>query len=259
MPTSKKEILALIPARGGSKSIPKKNIIDLGGFPLIAYSIAVAKLSKRISRVVVSTDSEEIAQIAKHYGAEVPFLRPAEYARDDSPDIEFFQHALDWLEKNEAYVPGLIVHLRPTTPLREPALVDKAIEEIIADEKATALRSAHQSEYTAYKLFRKEGEYIHFFGREDFAEHEEYYNRGRQFLPKTYNPNSYVDVIRPEVLRQTGVLHGPRIRAFITERVADIDELRDLDFARETVRDTQYMPLLRMLETLKNHNDKEKK
>jgi|SRR3989344_549699 len=245
-----KNIIALIPARGGSKSIPKKNIIDVGGFPLIAYSIAAAKLSKHISRVIVSTDSEEIAQIAKKYGAEVPFLRPAEYAQDASLDIEFFQHALDWLEQNEEYVPDLVVHLRPTTPLRDLTVVDQAIEEILSDEKATALRSAHESEYTAYKLFRKEGNYIHFFGQEDFPQYEEYYNKGRQFLPKTYNANGYVDVIRPKVLRETGMLHGFFIRAFITERVADIDSLRDLDFAKQIMKDKQYAPLINFLKKI---------
>ncbi|MBI2098110.1 MAG: acylneuraminate cytidylyltransferase family protein [Candidatus Wildermuthbacteria bacterium] len=246
-----KKILALIPARGGSKSIPKKNIVDLGGFPLIAYSIAAAKMSPYISRVLVSTDSSEIAEVAKHYGVQVPFLRPAEYARDDSPDIEFFRHAFDWLQEYEGYVPDLVVHLRPTTPLREPALIDKAIKEIIGDEHATALRSAHESEHTAYKLFRKEGEYIHFFGQEDFAQNEEYYNRGRQFLPKTYNPNGYVDVIRPEVLQQTGMLHGLRIRAFITERVADIDRREDIAFAEKLLGEEKFRPLLRFLENQK--------
>lgn len=246
-----KNIIALIPARGGSKSIPKKNIVDLGGFPLISYSIAAAKLSRYISRVIVSTDYAEIAEIAKKYGAEVPFLRPAEYAQDASLDIEFVQHALDWLEKNEGYVPALVVHLRPTTPLREPALVDKAIEEIIADKNATALRSAHESEYTAYKLFRKEGEYIHFFGQEDFEGNEEYYNKPRQVLPKTYNCNGYVDVVRPEVLRQTGLLHGPRIRAFITDRIADIDRLQDLDFAAKLLQEEKYSSLIQRLHDTK--------
>jgi len=247
----KKEILALIPARGGSKSIPKKNIVDLGGFPLIAYSIAAAKLSRYISRVIVSTDSEEIAQISRKYGAEVPFLRPAEYARDDSLDIEFFRHALDWLGEHEGYMPDLVAHLRPTTPLREPAIVDKAIEEIIADKNATALRSAHESEYTAYKLFRKEGDYIHFFGKEDFAEHEEYYNKSRQALPKTYNCNGYVDILRPGTLKKTGMLHGPRIRAFISERIADIDHLRDLDFAKQLLQDEKYSSIIRWLKDKK--------
>ncbi len=244
-----KNTIALIPARGGSKSIPKKNIVDLGGFPLISYSIAAAKMSKLISRVIVSTDYPEIAKIAKKYGAEVPFLRPAEYAQDASLDIEFVRHALDWLEKNEGYVPDLVVHLRPTTPLRDPVVVDQAIEEILSDDQATALRSAHEAEYTAYKLFRKEGEYIHFFGQEDFGENEEYYNKPRQVLPKTYNCNGYVDVIRPKVLRETGMLHGPSIRAFITERIADIDSLRDLNFAMRILQDTRYAPLINFLKT----------
>ena len=244
-----KKILALIPARGGSKSIPKKNIIDLGGHPLLAYSIAAAKLSSYIGRVMVTTDSQEFADIAKAYGAEAPFLRPAEYAQDASLDIEFFRHALDWLEENEGYTPDLVVHLRPTTPSRDPARVDEAIEEIIADEKATALRSAHELEYTAYKLFRKKGEYIRFFGEEDFEKNEEYYNRGRQFLPKTYNCNGYVDVIRPEVLQSTGSLHGQNIRAFITERIADIDRKEEIAFAKRLLKKRQFQSLRQFLDT----------
>lgn len=247
----KKKVLALIPARQGSKSIPEKNIMNLGGHPLLAYSIAAAKLSKYIDRVVVSTDSEKFAAVARRYGAEVPFLRPAEYAQDNSLDIEVFRHALAWLEKQEEYMPNLVVHLRPTTPLREPAVVDRAIDEIFSDENATALRSAHESEYTAYKLFRKKGDYINFFGQGDFAEHEEYYNRPRQVLPQTYNCNGYIDVMRPEELRQRGTLHGSRIRAFITDRIADIDDLRDFDFAKNLLYGEQYSPLLDWLNNKK--------
>jgi len=242
-----KKILALIPARVGSKGIIKKNIVDLGGHPLLAYAIAVAKLSSHINRVIVTTDSQEFADIAKAYGAEVPFLRPAKYAQDTSQDIEFVQHALDWLKQNEGYIPDLIVHLRPTTPLRDPAIVDKAIEEIIADKKATALRSAHELKYTAYKLFRKKGEYINFFGAEDFEKNEEYYNRARQVLPKTYNCNGYVDIIRPEVLKQTGMLHGLYIRAFITERIPDIDRREELKFAEQLLHDEKFPNLTRFL------------
>ena len=199
-----KKIIALIPARGGSKSIPKKNIIDLGGYPLIAYSIAAAKLSKFISRVIVSTDSEEIVKISKSYGAEVPFMRPKKISGDRALDIEFFMHALEWLEKNEGYVPDLIVHLRPITPARESNLIDKAILKMIKDKKATALRSAHSACYNGYKTFRKEKEYIHFFGKEDFKGNEEYYNYPRQSLPATYNPNGYVDIVLPKTLKKTG-------------------------------------------------------
>lgn len=242
-----KNITAIIPARGGSKGIPKKNIIDLGGFPLIAYSIAVAELSDFINRVIVSTDDEEIAEVARKYGAEVPFLRPEEYARDNSLDIEFFKHALDWMEKKESKIPDLMVHLRPITPLRNHKVVDKAVEEILSDEKATALRSAHLSEHTGYKLFRKKGDYINFFGKEDFAGGEEYYNLPRQALPLTYNPNGYVDVVLPKTIRETGTLHGDRIRAFITRKVADIDNMEDVEFAKKLLKDKEFQPLINHL------------
>ena len=110
------EALAIIPARGGSKSIPMKNIAMLAGKPLIAYSIEVAQQSHHISRLVVSTDCEEIRDISLRYGAEVPFLRPTELAQDDTPDLPVFIHVLERLKENQAYSPEIVVHLRPTTP-----------------------------------------------------------------------------------------------------------------------------------------------
>ena len=95
--------LALIPARGGSKGVPRKNVMLIAGTPLIAYSILQAKTSKRINRIIVSTDDDEIAKVAQDWGAEVPFMRPSEYAHDFSPDIDVFRHALSWLEKHEGY------------------------------------------------------------------------------------------------------------------------------------------------------------
>ncbi len=154
-----KKIIALIPARGGSKAIPKKKIVDLGGFPLIAYSIAVAKLSKFIDRIIVSTDSKEIAQIAKNYGAEIPFLRPKKFSTDNTKDIGLIKHAIEWFKRRENFHPDYLVYLRPTTPLRNFQVVDKAISEIIKDKKATALRSGHRFESSAYKLFKKVGCY----------------------------------------------------------------------------------------------------
>ncbi|MDD5137187.1 MAG: acylneuraminate cytidylyltransferase family protein [Candidatus Omnitrophica bacterium] len=200
------KILALIPARGGSKSIPGKNIVDLGGYPLIAYTIAAARLSKRINRIVVTTDDEKIAGISRRSGAETPFLRPKSISGDKSLDIEFFDHAIKWLAAKENYSADLIVHLRPTTPLRDPAVIDKAIEEIIKDRKASSLRSAEIIERESpYKLFRKDGNYYDFFGREDFKSGEEYYNYPRQRFPATYQPNGYVDIILPEVLLKSGL------------------------------------------------------
>src|SRR5512145_2909368 len=108
------DILALIPARGGSKSIPRKNIRDFAGHPLIAYSIAAGLQAKLVTRTIVSTDDEEIAAVARQYGAETPFLRPAEFAQDNTTDFPVFTHALAWFAEHEGYHPDIIVQLRPT-------------------------------------------------------------------------------------------------------------------------------------------------
>ena len=121
-------ICAIIPARGGSKGVPRKNIRLLCGHPIIAFSIITALSSNKIDRVIVSTDSEEIAEIAKAYGAEVPFIRPSELSGDTSPAIDFVSHAIKQMEFLENYTPDLMVMLLPTTPLRETLLIDQAME-----------------------------------------------------------------------------------------------------------------------------------
>src|SRR5512140_3943973 len=112
------DTLAIIPARGGSKGIPRKNIRDVAGYPLIAYSIAAGLQARTVTRVIVSTDDEEIAAVAREWGAETPFLRPAEFAQDKTTDLPVFEHALKWLEEVEGYHPDVIVQLRPTSPIR---------------------------------------------------------------------------------------------------------------------------------------------
>jgi CMP-N,N'-diacetyllegionaminic acid synthase len=216
---------AVIPARGGSKGVPRKNIKLLKGFPLIAYSIAAAKLSKMTDRVIVSTESPEIAEIAKKFGAEVPFLRPEEYAQDRSPDIDFVRHAIDWFAKNENNQPELFVHLRPTTPLRDPALIDKAIGEIVNNNEATALRSVHELAEPPQKMFGIENGYL-----TGFFPHEtrpEYYNLPRQVFPKAYHPNGYVDIIRTGFVTKTNTLHGPRMIGYVTPFTIEIDTPED--------------------------------
>jgi len=117
------DIIAIIPARAGSKSLVDKNIKYLSGHPLIAYSIAAAKLSKKIDRVIVSTDSQKYTEIAKQYGAEVPFIRPDKISIDTAIDRDFLIHAMNWFKENESSVPEYWVHLRPTTPLRSIELL----------------------------------------------------------------------------------------------------------------------------------------
>src|SRR5512140_1055395 len=130
------EVLAIIPARGGSKGIPRKNIRDFAGYPLIAYSIAAGLQAKSVTRVIVSTDDQEIAAVARQCGAETPFLRPAEFAQDTSTDLPLFQHALAWLAEHEGYHPDVVVQLRPTSPIRPPTLVDEAVRLLLDHPEA---------------------------------------------------------------------------------------------------------------------------
>ena len=225
-----KNIIALIPARGGSKSIPKKNIVDVGGFPLIAYSIAVAKMSKYIARIIVSTDSQEIAEIAKHYGAEVPFLRPAEFATDTAVDADVVKHALGWLKDNEQYEPECLAFLRPTTPLRDPRVIDQAIETLLLHPEASSLRSGHEIRESPYKLFGKEGDF--FVGLFPADPRPEYYNLPRQSFPPVYQPDGYVDIWKAETIAKTGMLHGPKVLAWIVQDVGELDKPQDLEFVR---------------------------
>jgi len=225
-----KNIVAIIPARGGSKGIPKKNIIDLGGFPLIAYSIAVAKLSKLIERIIVSTNDERIAEIARNYGAEVPFMRPKEFARDDSLDIEFVQHAIKWFQDNEGYCPKYFVHLRPTTPLREPKIIDKAIEKFLNNKEATSLRSAHELSESPHKFLEiKNGFFEGLFPNDNRSE---YYNLPRQTFSPAYCPNGYVDVLKTKAIIENKTIHGSKKLPFITLIIGELDRPEDLDYIK---------------------------
>lgn len=127
----KKEILALIPARGGSKGLPGKNIRLLNGIPLIAYTILEAKKSKYITRVIVATDSKEIAEVAREYGAETPFVRPSKISGDTSHAFEVYKYSAKWLLENEGYKADIQCNLLPTTPLRNSEDIDKCMELMI--------------------------------------------------------------------------------------------------------------------------------
>ena len=221
-----KDIIALIPARSGSKGVPNKNIMLFNGLPLLAYSIVVAKKSKLIDRVIVSTDSQEYAEIAIKYGAEVPFLRPKELAGDYSTDQEFISHAIDWFEKNELFVPKYIAHLRPTTPLRDYKIVDEALREFI-DSQFSALRSCHHMTDSSYKSFEIEDSKLKRICNGGFDIDKS--NNSRQSYPKTFEANGYIDVIRSDTVQNLGILHGNNVKAFITERAYEIDDRLDVE------------------------------
>jgi YrbI family 3-deoxy-D-manno-octulosonate 8-phosphate phosphatase len=230
------EILALIPARGGSKSIPRKNIRPLAGYPLIAYSIAAAKQSRRISRTIVSTDDEEIARIAQSFGAEVPFLRPLEYALDSSPDYPVFVHALRWLEENDGYRPDIVVQLRPTSPLRPPDCVDRAIETLLDHPDADSVRGVIPSGQNPYKMWQvdAQGRMTPLLRLDGLAEP---FNTPRQELPQTYWQTGHIDAIRTSTVLQKHSLSGEVILPlFLDPRYAvDIDSLRDWQRAEWTI------------------------
>lgn len=225
---NKGQVFAIIPARSGSKGVKDKNIRPLNGFPMIAYTIAAAKLSKNIDRAIVSTDSEKYAEIAKQYGAETPFLRPAEISGDRATDIEFMQHAINWFYENEGSVPEYWVHLRVTCPLRKPEIIDEGIAKIKAHPEATCLLSVNRVEdyLTAYKWLIKDGEdYIKsiFFDNNDDA------NMPRQSYPDTYIPNIYVDVLTTKSIVADDRLHGNTMVCLETEPTIDVDTVWDLE------------------------------
>jgi CMP-N-acetylneuraminic acid synthetase len=203
------EVLAIIPARGGSKSIPRKNIRPFAGHPLIAYSIAAGLAAESVTRVLVSTDSEEIAAIARQYGAETPFLRPEAYSQDNTPDLPVFQHALKWLEENESYRPEIIVQLRPTSPLRRVWHIDQSIYQLLAHPEADSIRTVCVPFQNPFKMWQIDSDgyiqpLIH-------SEHKEAYNMPRQLLPETYWQTGYVDSAWRDTISEKCSMTGDRI------------------------------------------------
>jgi YrbI family 3-deoxy-D-manno-octulosonate 8-phosphate phosphatase len=229
------EILAVVQARGGSKGLPRKNLRLLRGHPLVAYSIASALAARAITRVIISTDDEEIADVSRAYGAEVPFLRPADLAADDTPDFPLFEHAIGWLAEHEQYHPQMIVQLRPTTPLRPRGMIDEAIGTLRSDPEADCVRGVTVPKQTPYKMWREgsEGCIVPLMDTE-FAEP---FNMPRQRLPVTYWQTGHVDVIRTTTITQKNSLTGTRVRPILvdTNYCVDIDTLVDFDLAERAI------------------------
>jgi len=230
----KPEIVALVPARGGSKSIPGKNIKPLGGMPLLAYSIAAGLQAQLVQRVLVSTDSADIADVARTWGAEVPFLRPADLAEDGTTDFPVFEHALHWLAENEGYRPDIIVQLRPTLPFRAPGLVDSAIRALLENPEADSVRGVTPSGQNPYKMWRIEQGTLRPLLQTEWPEP---YNMPRQALPETYWQTGQIEVIRRETILQKKSLTGDIILPCIIspEYAIDLDNLYQWEFAEQVL------------------------
>ena len=230
------KIFALIPARAGSKGVPNKNIMELNGHPLLGWSIAAAKKSKLIDRVVVSTDSHEYADIAMLYGAEVPFIRPNEISNDSSTDLEFIEHALDFF-RSESNEPDYIAHLRPTTPIRDPDLIDEAIKLLQDNQEFTSLRSVHKMSESSYKTLEINNGILTtltaFKGGEIDA------NKPRQSFPDTYQANGYVDILSTSFILKNNEIHGKKILPFITKPAYELDSIEELDYLEYLAANSQ--------------------
>jgi len=214
------QLNAIIPARGGSKGVPGKNIKQLNGIPLLAYPIIAAKESKYINNIYVSTDDTAIAQVALEYGALV-IDRPQEFATDLSLDIDVMRHAVKHLNSSDD-----IVHLRATTPIIKSSVIDKAIEYFSSRLECTGLRSAHEASETAYKSFKQVGDYWQGLFNSEFSSND-YYNWPRQSLPETFQPNGYIDILKPTHFMLDDNLHGDRMLAFITPYAHEVDTIED--------------------------------
>lgn len=228
----KHRVLCVIPARGGSKGVPRKNIKDLAGKPLIAYSIEQALQSRYIDRVIISTEDREIADISKSYGAEVPFMRPVELAGDDIPTVDVLLHAIHWMEEEEKYDFDILVLLHVTTPLRNSNDVDSCIElmkETGADN-VFSVTEAHRNPYFNMVEMSEDGK-IKLSKEGSFT--------SRQSAPKVYDMNSSIYVWWKNILKSEKkiFLNNSRIYIMPKERSIDIDEPIDFKIAELLVND----------------------
>jgi N-acylneuraminate cytidylyltransferase len=223
------EILALIPARGGSKGIPRKNIRNFAGYPLIAWSIAAAKQANCVTRIIVSTDDPEIAAVAREYGAETPFLRPSEFAQDNTTDLPVFEHALQWLDENEDYRPEIVIQLRPTSPVRPNDCVDAAVKILLAHPGADCVRGVVPAGQNPYKMWRFAGDDQPMQSLLEVEGIAEPYNAPRQILPPVYWQTGHIDAIRASTIQQKKSLTGDVIYPLVIDPryTVDIDNLSD--------------------------------
>lgn len=233
-------ILAIIQARGGSKSVPGKNIRPLAGKPLIAWTIEAAKAAKKVTRVVVNTDDEQIAAVAKEFGAEVPYLRPAEFATDTAPSLPMYDHALRWFAEHEQYRPDAIVQLKPTNPLRTSAHIDAAVDLFLAVPPCDSVMSVSPVHDHPYKIWKVGSDgFMQTFLPESFTGIKDAPRMRRQDLPPAFRHNGAVNVIAPATILDQHSMNGARVKAFVMDGADDsmnIDTLRDFELAELLLR-----------------------
>lgn len=226
-----KKILAFIGARGGSKGLKNKNIIDFAGGPLIVWSIEAARDSKYVDRTIVSTDSEEIAKVSRQAGADVPFLRPARIAQDDSKIEDAIEHALAWIRKNEGVTYEYIMLLQPTSPLRTVEHVDAAIEHYFKHKKSSGdvlVSVSHLPAKIGWLMRKDKKGYVQFCIKEAKAQYR------RQDIPEYYMPNGAIYLLSIKDLAKKGFFPKCTIPFVMEQEVSvDIDSAEDLQRAMD--------------------------
>lgn len=226
--------MAIIPARGGSKGFPGKNKAILKHAPLLAWSIAAGLEANCVSKVIVSTDSEELAQLGRIWGAEVPFLRPNEISNDQATDVMFLQHALQHFLMKEDWHPEYVVLLRPTSPLRPKGIVDTCFTKLMAHSDADSLRIVTEAPQTPYKIWWQTNDFLYpILSPPDGI--PEPYNAPRQSLPKAYWQIGTLDIIKSEVIISKHSASGSRILGHYLppDYAVDIDQPGDLVIAQQ--------------------------
>jgi len=217
------EILGIIPARGNSKGLPKKNILKLMKKPLIEYTINAAKNSKLISRIITSTDNREISKIALSLGSECPFLRPKNLSKSNSSTLDVIKHTLNYLETKESYKPDIVLILQPTSPLRNTKTIDDSIK-LLKKSHATSIVAVSKIKTHPYGSFSYNGKYLHSF----YENSSKYFQR--QQYPNLYYPTGSVYAFWLNTLKKYDSFYGPKIKPLIVnyENSIDVDELFDL-------------------------------
>lgn len=227
------KILAVIPARSGSKGLKNKNIKLINGYPLLYYSIKAAQKSKKINKIICSTDSKLISKIAIKYGAEVPFLRPKNISGDLSTDIQLLRHVIKKIRKN--FKPDLVVFLRPTSPLRPTNLIDKMILKINKFPNADSIRTVCRSNHNPIKAWKSDKKYILPLVK---LKNIKYPNdMPRQKLPDTFVQTGHVDIIRYKTLLNNK-FSGNKVLPYIIDHklFIDIDNINDFKLANKRLK-----------------------
>tara|TARA_B100000795_G_scaffold258228_1_gene232147 strand:- start:602 stop:1291 length:690 start_codon:yes stop_codon:yes gene_type:complete len=218
------KVIAIIPARSGSKSIKDKNIVNFRGKPLLAWSIEQCLKSKKIDEVYLSTDSKKYAAIAKKFGLKKIIFRPKSISNDKSTDYQFIKHFIDNVDTNHK----VIAHIRPTTPLRDVKLLDNIIKFFTLNKKYSSLRAIHENSETAYKSFELKNKFLK--PLKGVRKTMDELNNPRQNFSKTYSANGYIDLYRKEFIKKNKRLFGNNVMGYITPLTMEIDSLDELKY-----------------------------